>query len=161
MEGEPAAVILKFAFLGVLYLFLLLVARSTLKDLRGSTASAFAGDGTGMHEIGSTRVAATDAILIALSGAGFAPGEQVDLFGGITIGRSAEADLRIEDRFASGLHCRVDNRGNTYYVEDLGSTNGTYLNGERLQGSEDLADLDEVSIGDTKFRFELTLPEAG
>jgi pSer/pThr/pTyr-binding forkhead associated (FHA) protein len=49
-------------------------------------------------------------------------------------------------------------RSGGYYVEDMGSTNGTYLNGSRLDGESVLTDLDEVRIGDTEFRFELEVP---
>lgn len=155
MDAEPAAVALKFAFLGVLYLFLLVIARSALKDLRGSRAVAE--DGTGMHAVAGGRVAATDASLVAVQGGGLDPGERIDLFGGVTIGRAEEADVRITDRFASGVHCRVHTRGNTYLVEDMDSTNGTYLNGAELRGEAPLADMDEIQIGDTVLRFELVL----
>ena len=161
MEGDPLAVALKFGFLAVLYLFLFAVARSALKDLRGRTVIAGAEDGTGMHAVRGGRVAATDAWLVALSGAGLEIGERIDLFGGVTIGRGSEADVRIEDRFASTIHCRVHSRGNTYLVEDMSSTNGTFLNGARLDGEVKLSDLDEISIGDTTFRFELSLPDSG
>ena len=158
MSADPAAVALKFAFLGVLYLFLLVIARSALRDLRGRGAQAFvAPEGTGMHAVQGGRVAATDANLVVVTGGGLTPGEQIDLFGGVTIGRSPEADVRIEDRFASGIHCRVHTRGNAYYVEDLDSTNGTYLNGADLNGEAALNDMDEIRIGDTEFRFELAM----
>jgi hypothetical protein len=160
MEGDPLAVGLQFGFLAVLYLFLFLVARSALKDLRkGGTAVVDAPEGTGMHAVRGGRVAATDAWLVALAGAGLEIGERIDLFGGVTIGRNGDADVRIEDRFASGFHCRVFSRGNTYLVEDLQSTNGTYLNGGQLKGEAELSDLDEISIGDTRFRFELSIPD--
>jgi len=161
MEGDPLAVALKFGFLAVLYLFLFTVARSALKDLRGRGGPPTAADGTGMHAVRGGRVAATDAWLVALSGAGLEIGERIDLFGGVTIGRGAEADVRIEDRYASTIHCRIRSRGNTYLVEDVGSTNGTFLNDARLKGDAELSDLDEISIGDTKFRFELSLPDSG
>jgi len=161
MEGDPLAVALKFGFLAILYLFLFAVARSALGDLRKGGAAAPVADGTGMHAVQGGRVAATDAWLVALAGAGLEIGERIDLFGGITIGRAADADVRIEDRFASGIHCRVHSRGNTYLVEDMGSTNGTFLNGARLNGEAKLKDLDEISIGDTVFRFELSVPDAG
>lgn len=162
MDTDPAAVALKFAFLGVLYLFLLVVARSALKDLRGRGSQAFVPqDGTGMHAISGGRVAATDANLVAVTGGGLTPGEEIDLFGGVTIGRAAEADVRIEDRFASGIHCRVHSRGNAYFVEDLDSTNGTYLNGADLHGEAPLSDMDEIRIGDTEMRFELAIDDAG
>jgi hypothetical protein len=157
MDGDPLGVALKFGFLAVLYLFLFLIARSALKDLRRGGEAAPA-DGTGMHAAAG-RVAATDAWLVALSGAGLEIGERIDLFGGVSIGRGSEADLRIEDRFASGVHCRVYSRGNDYLLEDMQSTNGTFLNGERIDGEEQLRDLDEIAIGDTTFRFELVLDD--
>jgi hypothetical protein len=158
MDSEPIAVALKFGFLIVLYLFLLWVSRSALRELRRTTAPA--PEATGFHPIGPAgREPATDAYLVALKGGGIEPGERFDLFGGITIGRSSEADVRIEDRFASGVHARVYGRGAGYYVEDMNSTNGTFLNGAVLEGEAELADLDEIKIGDSEFRFELQVPE--
>jgi hypothetical protein len=162
MDGDPLAVALKFGFLAVLYLFLFAVARSALRDLRGRGDAAQAGlEGTGMHAVQGGRVAATDACLVVLAGAGLDLGARIDLFGGVTIGRGTEADLRIEDRFASTMHCRVYSRGNSYLVEDLASTNGTFLNGAQLSGEATLQDLDEIAIGETTLRFELAVPGSG
>jgi pSer/pThr/pTyr-binding forkhead associated (FHA) protein len=58
-----------------------------------------------------------------------------------------------------GVHARIYSRGSSYYVEDMNSTNGTFLNGGRLDGEAELKDLDELRIGDTEFRFELEVPE--
>ncbi len=157
MNPDPIAVALKFAFLALLYLFLLWVARSGLRELRRTAAPA--PEATGIHPIGpGGRPAVTDAWLVALRGGGLAPGERFDVFGGISIGRSADADVQIDDPFASGVHARVYSRGPSYYVEDMNSTNGTYLNGARLDGEAELRDLDELRIGDTEFRFELQVP---
>jgi hypothetical protein len=157
MDTEPIAVALKFGFLAVLYLFLLWVARSAFRELRTTTAPA--PEATGIHPTGpGGRAAATDAWLVATKGGALEPGERFDLFGGISIGRSSDADVRIEDRYASGIHARVYSRGANYYVEDMNSTNGTFLNGGRLNGEAKLNDLDEVRIGDTEFRFELDIP---
>ena len=157
MDTEPIAVALKFGFLAVLYLFLLWVARSAFRELRTTTAPA--PEATGIHPTGpGGRAAATDAWLVATKGGALEPGERLDLFGGISIGRSSDADVRIEDRYASGIHARVYSRGANYYVEDMNSTNGTFLNGGRLNGEAKLNDLDEVRIGDTEFRFELDIP---
>jgi hypothetical protein len=162
MEGDPLAVGLQLAFLAILYLFLFAIARSALKDLRGGKATPGpAPDGTGLHAAGPARVAATDAWLVVLGGPGLEPGDRIDLFGGLTIGRNPDVDLRIDDRFASGLHCRIYTRGNAYLLEDLDSTNGTYVNGARVTGEVELRDLDEVTIGEVALRFELALPEAG
>lgn len=158
METEPVAVALKFGFLIVLYLFLLWVARSALKELRTTTTPA--PEATGFHAIGpGGREPGTDASLVVLRGGGLEVGERLDLFGGLTIGRSPEADVRIEDRFASGIHARIYSRSGGYYAEDMNSTNGTYLNDAEMRGESRLNDLDVIRIGDTEFRFELELGE--
>ena len=157
MDTEPIAVALKFGFLVVLYLFLLWVSRSAMRELRKTGAPA--PEATGFHPIGpGGRSAPTDAWLVAVTGGGLEANERYDLFGGLSIGRSGEADVRIDDRFASSIHARLYSRGASYYVEDMGSTNGTFLNGARLSGEAELSDLDEIKIGDTEFRFELQVP---
>jgi hypothetical protein len=154
MESDPVAVALKFGFLAVLYLFLFWVARSALRELRGTTSPAR--EATGFHPLPSEDAGGvSDAWLVVVKGGGLDSGERFDLFGGVSIGRSGEADVRIEDRFASQIHVRIYPRAGSYYVEDMNSTNGTFLNGERLDGDAQLAHLDAIEIGDTEFRFEL------
>ena len=158
VDTEPIAVALKFGFLAVLYLFLLWVSRSAMKELRNTAAPA--PEATGFHPAAGPggRAAVTDAFLVVVKGGGLTPGERFDLFGGISIGRAADADVRIEDRFASGIHMRVYSRGNSYFAEDMNSTNGTFLNGAQLRGEAALGDLDEIRIGDTELRFEMDVP---
>jgi hypothetical protein len=154
MESDPVAVALKFGFLAVLYLFLFWVARSALKELR-STASP-APEATGFYAVDDRPAKATsDAWLVAQHGGGLDSGARFDLFGGVSIGRSSEADVRIEDRYASQIHVRIFSQGGSYYVEDMNSTNGTFLNGSQLEGAATLQHLDRIQIGDTEFRFEL------
>lgn len=161
MDSDPIAVALKFGFLAVLYLFLLWVSRSALREIR-KTASGPAPEATGFHSsLGpGGRSAATDAFLVSVKGGGLSVGERYDLFGGLSIGRSGDADVQIDDRYSSGIHARLYSRANAYYVEDMGSTNGTYLNSARLDGEARLNDLDEIRIGDTELRFEVDVPEA-
>jgi hypothetical protein len=153
METDPVAVALKFGFLAVLYLYLLWVARSALRELRGTAAPA--PESTGYHAVGEPQPAGSDAWLVVEAGGGLEKGERFDLFGGVSIGRSPDADIRIEDRYASQIHARLYARGRNYYVEDMNSTNGTFLNSERLDGSARLAPMDQIQIGDTEFRIEL------
>jgi len=153
MESDPVAVALKFGFLAVLYLFLFWVARSALKEVRRTAAPA--PDETGLHVVEQGGASGADAWLVVQKGGGLDPGERYDLFGGASIGRSTEADVRIEDRYASQIHVRVYSRGGSYYVEDMNSTNGTFLNGAQLDGDAELQHLDRIQIGDTEFRFEL------
>jgi hypothetical protein len=152
VDYEPISVALKFGFLAVLYLFLLWIARSALKDLRGTVSPA--PDATGFHPLPAAEGAGGEAWLLVLRGGGLREGERFDLIGGLSIGRSAEADLRIEDRYASGLHARIFSRDSHSYVEDMSSTNGTLLNDAELRGEAELIDGDVVRIGDTEFRFE-------
>jgi FHA domain len=152
MDYEPVAVALKFGFLVVLYLFLLWIARSALKDLR-RTASPVVTE-TGFHPEAGAAPEQRDAWLVVERGGGMEPGERFDLFGGLSIGRSAEADVTLDDRFASGIHARIYSRGGVHYVEDMNSTNGTLLNAEPLVGEAELSAHDEIQIGDTLFRYE-------
>jgi FHA domain len=155
VDYEPISVALKFGFLAVLYLFLLWISRSALKDLRRSTAPA--PDATGFHQapVGlAPQARATDSWLVAERGGGLEAGERFDLIGGLSIGRSAEADVRIEDRYASGVHARIFSRDGRTYLEDMNSTNGTLLNDATLNGEAELIDGDVVRIGDTEFRYE-------
>lgn len=154
MDYEPISVFLKFGFLAVLYVFLLWIARSALKDLRRTVSPA--PDATGFHQapVAAPAPRATDAWLVVERGGGLEPGERFDLIGGLSVGRSAEADVRIDDRYASGIHARVFGRDGRTYIEDMNSTNGTLLNEASLSGEAELIDGDVVRIGDTEFRFE-------
>jgi FHA domain len=149
----PLAVALKFGFLAVLYLFLLWVTRMALRDLRGTASPGFE---TGYHDVLGSEEPATDAFLVVQEGGGLNQGDHFDLFGGVSLGRSPDADIRLDDRYASGFHARVFNRGGGYFVEDLNSTNGTLLNSQELHGEAELRPGDAIRIGDTEFRFEVS-----
>ena len=155
MEYDPISVALKFGFIAVLYLFVLVIARSALKDLRRTVSPA--PDATGFHAAPAYADAShdPDAWLVAERGGGLERDQRFDLIGGLSVGRSKESDVQIEDRYASGLHARVFSRGGRFFVEDMNSTNGTLLNGATLQGEAELIDGDTVQIGDTVFRFEV------
>jgi hypothetical protein len=155
VDYDPISVALKFGFLVVLYLFLLWIARSALKDQRRTVAPA--PDATGFHHAPAFGAAAArgDSWLIAERGGGLEQGERFDLIGGLSIGRSRDADVQIEDRYASGIHARIFSRDARSYVEDMNSTNGTLLNDAQLKGEAELLDGDIVRIGDTEFRFEV------
>jgi hypothetical protein len=155
VEYDPISVALKFGFLAVLYLFVLVIARSALRDLRRTVSPA--PDATGFHASPAFADAprAADAWLVAERGGGLERDSRFDLIGGLSIGRSKESDVQIEDRYASSLHARVFSREGRFYVEDMNSTNGTLLNGASLQGEAELIDGDTVQIGDTIFRLEV------
>lgn len=145
---DPIAVLLKFAFLAVLYLFLLWIARSALKDLGRSRPGPT--NGSGGPADGIPRAP----LLVVVGGGGLQAGAQFAIDGSATIGRSPQAEVRIDDSFASARHARVYEREGLYYVEDMGSTNGTYLNERRLSAQKQLRGEDRIRIGDTEFRYQ-------
>jgi hypothetical protein len=154
VEYDPVSVALKFGFLAVLYLFVLVIARSAIKDLRRTVSPA--PDATGFHAAPAYAEGprGADAWLIAERGGGLERDRRFDLIGGLSVGRSKDADVQIDDRYASSIHARVFSREGRFYVEDMNSTNGTLLNGATLQGEAELIDGDTVQIGDTVFRLE-------
>jgi hypothetical protein len=152
---DPLSTALKFGFLAVLFLFLLVIARSAFRDLRRTASPA--PDATGFHAAapGFAEVQrGVDAWLVAERGGGLERDARFDLIGGLSIGRSKDADVQIEDRYASGIHIRLFSREGRHFVEDMRSTNGTMLNGAELDGEAELVDGDTIQIGDTVFRFE-------
>jgi hypothetical protein len=155
VEYDPVSVALKFGFLAVLYLFVLVIARSAIKDLRRTVSPA--PDATGFHAapVFAEAPRGADAWLVAERGGGLERDQRFDLIGGLSIGRSKDADVRIDDRYASSIHARVFSREGRFYVEDMNSTNGTLLNGATLNGEAELIDGDTVQIGDTVFRLEV------
>jgi pSer/pThr/pTyr-binding forkhead associated (FHA) protein len=158
----PVSVALKFGFLAVMYLFVLWVVRSARKDLRGSggapMGAGLAPDATGLYSasaLGSADVADRAPRLVVERAPGHEPGMIYDLDGDIVLGRGDRAEIRLEDPFASARHARVFEQGNIVVIEDLGSTNGTYLNEELLQTPRPLHPGDRVRIGDSEFAFEV------
>jgi FHA domain-containing protein len=157
---DPVAVALKFGFLAVLYLFLLWMARSALKDLRRSAGDdrlAVPNDATGMHPAAAGLDGGAGGgapKLRVATGAGLRAGAAYDLSEGALLGRGDQVDIVLEDSFASSRHARLVPHGDVIVLEDLGSTNGTYLNGEPLRGPQPLHMGDRIRIGDSEFTFE-------
>ena len=171
MTLQPVSVGLKFAFLAVLYLFLVWVAFSAVRDLRrgrGSGRSYDDGLGAGSRPPAEGRFDATG-MYAAVSGgpetpedfeprllvehaAGHESGIAYDLSEGVTLGRG-DVEIRLEDPFASSHHARITREGSIAVIEDLGSTNGTYLNESPLSGPQPLHDGDRIRIGDSEFSY--------
>ncbi len=157
---EPLAVALKFGFLAVLYLFLLWVARSAMKDLAGAGSGEAAAEPV---EPPSPRRresalpdlrAGVDPRIAVVAAKGHEPGSNFDVGHGATMGRTDSAEIRVDDPFASSAHARIFPRGDYMYLEDMGSTNGTYLNGRQVKAAERLKVGDLIRIGDSEYRYE-------
>jgi hypothetical protein len=157
VDVEGALLLLKAAFLVLLYLFIWRIVRTASRDLRLPQES---------FVLGPQQAAA----------AGLRPEPQPELQGrlivsrssaidentefeldstGISIGRGGPNDVRLDaDDYASANHARVEPRRDGVWIEDVGSTNGTFVNGVRLSRARKLAAGDLVRVGDTDLRFE-------
>jgi hypothetical protein len=164
----PVSVALKFGFLAVLYLFLLWVVRSARGELRAGDAppagarrpggSPSPADATGMYSasaLGSADVADRAPRLVVERAPGHDSGMIYDLDGDLVLGRGDRVDIRLQDPFASARHAHIYEQGNIVVIEDLESTNGTYLNEELLETPRPLHPGDRVRIGDSEFEFEV------
>jgi len=151
---EPVSVALKFGFLAVLYLFLLWVSRNALRDLRASERGGrevAPAEATSLY--GASGNGDLQPQLVVERAPGHRPGLVYDIGEGAVLGRGDGAEIRLEDPFASSSHARLIRQGSVVVLEDLGSTNGTYLNEELLTGPQPLHPGDRVRIGDSEFTF--------
>jgi hypothetical protein len=156
---EPLAVALKFGFLAVLYLFLLWMARSAMRDLArygGTPAGAEPVEAPGprRRERGQKRRGGGSPRLQVIAAMGHEPGTTFDVSDGALFGRSDGADIRVDDPYASSSHARIFPRDGLMYLEDMGSTNGTYLNGRQVKTEQRLSGSDTIRIGDSEYRYE-------
>jgi hypothetical protein len=157
---EPLAVALKFGFLAVLYLFLLWVVRSAMRDLAryGGTAAAaepveVPGPARRERSSRSSRGGGSARVQV-VAAMGHEPGTTFDVGEELIFGRSDGADIRVDDPFASSSHARIFDRGGVMYLEDMGSTNGTHLNGRQVKTAQPLSTGDTIRIGDSEYRYE-------
>lgn len=145
---ESALTLLKFVFLALIYVFLWFVVRVVLRELR---APALAPAGVGAATPSRKKAAAPRAFATLRVVAPEArKGEVVAIDGEITVGRGGGCALVIaEDHYASTVHARVFRRGNDLFVDDLGSRNGTFVNGKRITTTTKLKRNDRVQFGQT------------
>ena len=159
---QPVSVALKFGFLIVLYLFLLWVAWAVFRDLRRSSrgredpAAPPPSDATSMFsavEPMDPEPNGFEPRLRVERAQGHEAGTAYDLGQAVTLGRG-DVEIQIDDPFASARHARITRQGHVVVIEDLGSTNGTYLNEEPLSGPQPLHPGDRIRIGDSEFSYQ-------
>ena len=153
---EEVLLLLKIAFLVLLYLFIWRVVRAASRDLRASQES---------FVLAPQRPAAPRPPPVARQPAGrifvvsspALPEREVHVLDSapLTVGRGPQNDLVLDgDEFASARHARFEPRTDGVWVVDVGSTNGTFVNGARLGGPRRLEPGDVVRVGETDFRFD-------
>jgi len=156
-QVETTLLVLKLAFLVLLYLFIWRIVRSAARDLRLPQESMI---------LAPQQAAAAGLIpqpaarelgrLVVLTSPALDDGESFMLDSHpLTIGRGNNNDVALpEDEYASGRHARFEPRRDGIWIEDIGSTNGTFVNGIRLTRERKLTPGDVVRIGETDLRFE-------
>jgi len=135
--------VLKFAFLGLLYLFVYWVIRWVVVDVRGRGAAPAGPAGV---RKGKAKPPRTLAVLDEHG----SKRSTVPLDGRpVQIGRAEACQVRLDDTYASSFHARLFTRDGEWFVEDLGSTNGTFLNQQRVTEPVAVGAGDRVRIGRT------------
>jgi hypothetical protein len=131
--------VIRLAFLATLYLFLALVVRAQLRDIRAASRDPAGALGR-LVVIASANLPAVGSVFL--------------LDAVTTLGRDLGSSVVLDDAFASARHAILTFRGRGWYVEDLGSTNGTLVNGVPVAGALQLGFGDELQIGETRMRLE-------
>ena len=146
MTGEVLRILLlllQIGFLLLVYLVLFRFAGSMLRDLRNAETAQIA------SRAGLGRLAVLDS-----------PEGEPQAGGTISLGpinsmgRNVNNTIYVEDEFASANHAMLTFRGRSWFIEDQGSTNGTYVNGHRIDRPVALSYGDEITIGRVRMRLE-------
>jgi pSer/pThr/pTyr-binding forkhead associated (FHA) protein len=152
--------LLKIGFLVLLYLFIWRVVRTASRDLRSTPpqesmilAPQRVQEQKKQKRRGQSKAAGK---LVVVTSPALRAGEEHRIdSAAVTVGRDAENDVPLgRDEFSSGRHARVEPRRDGVWIEDIGSTNGTYVNGARLTSARKLSPGDVIRIGETDLRFE-------
>ena len=148
MIDIDALLVLRLAFLVLLYLFLFFVARAAWRELRAPAAT----DGTPVKEL----------LMLDPARSRWRRGERIAIRPGASVGREVGNTLVVDEDTVSAAHGVFRFEGGRWWLEDLGSTNGTFVNRERVEGRAAIRDGDEVRFGRVAMRFAAPgLPERG
>lgn len=158
LDSEQSLLILKLAFLVLLYLFIWAVVRSVTRDLRSAPQESIVLSATEANELRARYepvVPTPAARLLVLDSPALSPGSTVRIHEPTRLGRGGENTIRLDgDDFVSTRHAMLEPRPDGLWVEDIGSTNGTFVNGARVTTARLLAAGDVVRIGKTDLRVE-------
>ena len=138
----------------LLYLFLYLVVQTLRQDLRTATRTVARGPGSLPAPVSADPAASL--LRLELIDAGqtpLRPGQRYCLRDPLLIGRSARSDITLEDDWVSAEHLRLRRLQGAWLAEDLGSTNGTRLNGRPLKGAARVRAGDVLDLGRVKFKL--------
>jgi hypothetical protein len=152
---EEALLLLKILFLVLLYLFIWRIVRTAARDLRLPQESFVLAPGS-IPGLGDRSTGIDAGRVVVVKSPALTEGDVWELdSSALTFGRSSHNDVQLKrDEYASSSHARLEPRRDGVWLEDVGSTNGTYLNGIRLTSPKRLSPGDVVRIGETELRYE-------
>ena len=154
---EEALLVLKIAFLVLLYLFIWRIVRSAARDVRMPQES-FVLAPSQARELAALRDAEerSSGRLVVVKSPALDEGDELTLdSSALLLGRGSTNDVNLaRDEYASTSHARVEPRRDGVWLEDVGSTNCTYLNGIKLSRATRLTPGDVVRVGETELRYE-------
>jgi pSer/pThr/pTyr-binding forkhead associated (FHA) protein len=158
VQIEEVLLALKIAFLVLLYLFIWRIVRTARREVQEPQIAADDSMLLTPEQARELRLEAAKKIgrLVVVKSPALDEESEHPLNSvPLTVGRDGENDIPLPgDRFASAGHARFEPRGDGVWLEDVGSTNGTYVNGVKLKRPKRLEPGDIVRIGETDFRFE-------
>jgi len=144
---EIVYVTLRYVFLFLLYVFVVLVARTVYRELSPAPRAKAA------REPARKVVGRRGASLVITEKRGRRRRVDWEMGKEVLIGRASECSVCLQDEFASNLHAKIYQVEGRFYIEDLGSTNGTYVNGRRINYPTELRGGDNVKVGNTLMEF--------
>jgi FHA domain len=133
--------VLKVVFLGLLYFFVYRALHVVVVGLREPSRPA---PGSAPRQRGRSERPPRTAVVMDERGNKV---RSVALDGNLQIGRAEACQIRLEDTYVSSFHARIFHRDGGWFVEDLGSTNGTYLNQRRITSPAELHAGDRLKVG--------------
>lgn len=140
MTVDNALLIGRIVFIAALYVFVVILALLLVRELRGRGTQ-------------TTERAPADLLVVEPFDTGLDPGERIPLLALSTVGRSRESDVTLNDGFLSAEHARLLWNGKGWVVEDLGSTNGTRINGKPVSKPAALRTGDMIEFGRVKLKL--------
>lgn len=139
---EILSLVLRYVFIIIIYLFILNILRLIYLDIKTSSSA------TPNKDVAYLKV------INRLDQLDYKMEEYYPIIGEITVGRGSRNDVHIKDRVVSKNHMRIFLDGGYYYVEDQGSSNGTFLNGSDIEDNVvEIVDGDLISVGKIQFMF--------
>lgn len=147
MSGSNELLLLRLALIGIIFLFVLIAARTMRSGVRSTMVPA-------RPRQAAPRLAGMRLVVTSPGETGLAPGAEFAVAGTMTLGRDADNGIVLGDASISNQHARMERVRDGWRIVDLGSTNGTFVNGRGVDGGGVvLRGGEQISLGAVTLRF--------